>query len=163
MDIWNRPLGPTEMIVVAVVVVLFIWLLLWQARRRSRKIAKDFLAQHPNAAVLYLYVQGLPRSEGTVVCRKGTVSQVFDAKDAPEFGISKGIACYAVPGAVELDAVVSWSKDYYVAKRHHNMQAHLSLQAEPGCGYAAEFDQEKGSVKIIQLEKLSNSEKTGKI
>lgn len=155
MNVWNRPLSTMEMIGIAVVMVLFIWLLLWQARRRSQKIAKDFLAQHPDAAVLYLYVQGLPRSDGKVVCRKGTVSQVFDAKDAPEFGIFQGIACYAVPGPVELDAEVSWRKDYYVAKRHHNMQAHLSLQAEPGCGYAAEFDQEKGSVKIIQLEKPS--------
>ena len=153
MDFWNRPLSTAEMVVVAIVIVLLILLIRWRAQRRSRGIARDFQAKHPDAAVLYLYVQDLPRNDGKLVCRKGTMSQVFDAKDAPGFGVSKGIACYVVPGTVELDATVSWTKDLYVARNHHSMQAHLSLQAEPGCGYAAVFDQKSQSVKMIKLEK----------
>lgn len=153
MNFWNRPLSTPEMIVVAVIIVLLILLLRWRAQRRSRSIAGDFRSEHPDAAVLYLYVQDLPRNDGKVVCHKGTVSQVFDAKDAPGFGVSKGIACYMAPGPVELDATVSWTKDLYVARKHYSMQAHLSLQAEPGCGYAAVFDQNSQHTKIVKLEK----------
>lgn len=155
MNFWNRPLNTTEMIVLAIILVFLIFLIRWQAQRRSRGIAQNFLTEHPDAAVLYLYVQDLPRSDGKVVCRKGTVSQVFDAKDAPGFGISKGIACYVIPGSVELDATVSWTKDLYVARRYHNMQARLSFQAESGCGYAAVFDRESQSMKVITLGKKS--------
>lgn len=153
MDFFNHTLNSTESIIVIVVCVLFILLLLWQARRRSRGIAKSFLEQYPNAAVLYLYVQDLPRNDGKVVCQKGTVSKVFDAKDAPAFGVSHGAACYLVPGFVELDAAVSWTKDLYVARRHNSMQAHFSFQAEPGCGYAAVFDPKSQNAKMIKLEK----------
>lgn len=153
MDFLNHTLSPIESIIVIVVCVLFILLLLWNARRRSRGIAKDFLEQYPNAAVLYLYVQDLPRNDGKVVCQKGTVSKIFDAKDAPAFGVSHGAACYIVPGSVELDATVSWTKDLYVARKHNTMQAHFSFQADPGCGYAAVFDPKSQNAKMIKLGK----------
>lgn len=153
MDFWNHKLTTTESMIMTVVCVLFILLLIWQAKRRSRKIAKDFLEQYPYAAVLYLYVQGLPRNDGKVVCQRGTVSKIFDAKDAPGFGVPHGAACYIAPGSVELDATVSWTKDFYVAKGHGHMQAHFSFQAEPACGYIAVFDYETQNTRIMKLKK----------
>ena len=153
MDFLNRPLAPNESAVLAAVCVLVIVLLIYQSRRRSRGIAKGFLEQHPNAAVLYLYVKDLPRNDAKVVCRKGEVSKVFDAKDAPSFGVSHGAACYVLPGPAELDVTVSWTKDYYIARKHHNMQAAFSFQAEPGCGYAAVFDAETQKADLTKLER----------
>ena len=153
MNFWNHPLSAPETAALAVILVLLILLLRRQAQRRSRSIAENFRSEHPDAAVLYLYVQDLPHNDGKVVCQKGTLSQVFDAKDAPGFGVSKGIACYMAPGPVELDATVSWTKDLYAVRKHYSMQAHLSLQPEPGCGYAAVFAQNSQQLEIIKLEK----------
>lgn len=37
--------------------------------------------------------------------------------------------------------------------RRHQIQTHFSLEAEPGGGYAAVFDQKSQSSKIIKLKK----------
>lgn len=153
MNFFDRPLTSNESAIFIVACVLIIALLIWQARRRTRGIAKGFLEQHPNAAILYLYVQDSPRNDAKIVCRKGEVSKVFDAKDAPAFGVSHGAACYVLPGLVELDITISWTKDYYVAKKHNNMQANFSFQAESGCGYAAVFNAETQNANLIKLER----------
>lgn len=111
------------------------------------------MEQYPDAAVLYLYVHDVPNNDGTVVCKHGTASKVFDVKDAPAFGVSHGTACYLITGYVDLDATVSWTKDYDLIKRRHQIQTHFSLEAEPGGGYAAAFDQKSQSSKIIKLKK----------
>ena len=153
MNFWDRPLTTIESLIIIAAIVLLILLLLWRARRASRKVAKEFLEQHPHAAVLYLYVQDVPNNDGRAVCQHGTTSKVFDAKDAPGFGVAHGAAYYLIPGYVEFDATVSWTKDYYLIKRRHQMQAHFSLQAEPDCAYAAVFDEKKQKEKIIKLDK----------
>ncbi len=153
MNFWDRPLTTIESFAIIVAIVLLSIVLIWRARQTSRRIAKEFLEQYPDAAVLYLYVQDVPNNDGTVVCKRGTASKVFDAKDAPAFGVPHGAACYLIPGYVELDATASWTKDYYLIKRRHQIQAHFSLEAEPGGGYAAVFDQKGQSSKIIKLKK----------
>lgn len=157
MSFWDRPLTTMESFAVIAVIVLLILAILWWARRKSRRIAREFLEQYPNAAVLYLYVQDVPNNDGTVACKRGMASKIFDAKDAPGFGVSHGAACYLVPGHVELDAAVSWTKDYYLIKRRHQIQAQVSLEAEPGGGYAAVFDPKSKSSKIIKLEKKAGN------
>ena len=153
MDFLNRPISATGMLVVLAVCALLIFALRRYAQRSSRRIAKEFLEQNPNAAVLYLYARETRVGGGTVTCRQGTASKTFNAGDAPGFGVSQGVACYLVPGQVEFDATVSWTKDYYLVRRHRQMQAHFSLQAEPGRGYAAVFDPKDQSARIVELEK----------
>ena len=155
MNFWDRPFTTIESLIIIAAIILLILFLLWRARRVSRKVAKEFLEQYPNAAVLYLYVQDVPNNDGRAVCQHGTTSKVFDAKDAPGFGITHGAAYYLIPGYMEFDATVSWTSDYYLVKRRCQRQAHFSFQAEPGCGYAAVFDKENQSSKIIKLEKKS--------
>ncbi len=153
MDFMNRPLAPLESALAFAGCILGILLLLWQARRRSRRIAESFLEQYPQAATLYLYVEGLPRTDGKIRCQKGVVSKVFDARDAPEFGISQGAACRVAPGAVELEVTVSWNKDPGALIQRGNLKGRVSFQAEPGCGYAAVFDKENHTSRIVKLQK----------
>lgn len=126
-DFWNRPLDTSEMIVIAAACILFILALLWWSGKRSRRIAADFLEKYPTAAVLYLTINGIPNHSGKVVSKRGTVSLIFSAKDAPKYGVANGVACYIAPGFVELDASVSWTDDYYVVKRHKELREHLSF------------------------------------
>ena len=97
MNFWDRPLTTIESFAIIVAIVLLSIVLIWRARQTSRRIAKEFLEQYPDAAVLYLYVQDVLSNDGTVVCKRGTASKVFDAKDVPAFGVPRGAACYLIP------------------------------------------------------------------
>lgn len=97
--------------------------------------------------------RGCPAPTEKIRCQKGVVSKVFDARDAPEFGISQGAACRVAPGTVELEVTVSWNKDPGALIQRGNLKGRVSFQAEPGCGYAAVFDKENHTSRIVKLQK----------
>ncbi|OUQ34932.1 hypothetical protein [Faecalibacterium sp. An122] len=135
MDLGNHVVGIKEAIGIVLVFAAFLLLVRWRARRRSETIAWDFLGRYPNAALLYVYLEDAPGNDGKIVSRKGTVSPIFDAGNAPDFGIKKGFACYVAPGPVELDVKASWVEDLYVGKRPRSIRTQVSFHAEPGlCG-----------------------------
>lgn len=151
MDLGNHVVGATEAIGFVLVFAAFLLLVRWRARRRSEAIARDFLGKYPSAALLYVYLEDAPGNDGAVVSRKGVVSPIFDARNAPDFGISKGFACYVAPGPVELDIKATWMEDLYVGKRQHSIRTQVSFQAEPGRGYAVVLNGAARKSKFVKL------------
>lgn len=62
------------------------------------------------------------------------------------------MACYVLPGTMEFDGEINWSKSYYVARKRGSMSAHLTFDAEPGQAYAAVFNTTASNAKIIHLD-----------
>lgn len=85
-------------------------------------------------------------------CIQGTVSKVYDPRTVPGAKVQKGVACHVLPGKVELNVMITWSKSYYVARKHGSMQAHFTFEAMPGRSYAAVFNVKDSSAKIISLD-----------
>ena len=148
-NFFNRPLETHESIIAAAVCVLIIVLLILQARRSSTKIAREFRTRHPDAALLCLYVQDTTRTDGRITCRKGTISKLFDSKDAPESGLKHRAVCLVVPGQTELDVTVTFMTSSRLSRRC-TMRANFSFSAEPNHGYVALFDPESGGAKLTE-------------
>ena len=62
------------------------------------------------------------------------------------------MACHVLPGKVELNVMITWSKSYYVARKHGSMQAHFTFEAMPGRSYAAVFNVAESKAHIISLD-----------
>lgn len=151
MDLGNHVVGIKETIGIVLVFAAFLLLVRWRARRRSETIARDFLGRYPNAALLYVYLEDAPGNDGKIVSRKGTVSPIFDAGNAPDFGVKKGFACYVAPGPVELDVKASWVEDLYVGKRPRSIRTQVSFHAEPVRGYAVVMNGAGLKSKFVKL------------
>ena len=120
----------------------------WQSRR---DISRRFLEEHPDAATLYIYGEDLPSNSAELACIQGTVSKVYGPRTVPDARIKKGAACHALPGTVELNIRMTWTKSYYAARKHGSMEAHVTFEAAPGHSYAAVFNEKGSSAKIISL------------
>ena len=151
LDFLNKPLsGPAQLGLLAVIAVLLL-LLFKLGNKQSKAKSRKFLDSHPDAATLYLYAEDLSDNGGEIECRRGTASQVFSAKDAPSGRMKKGAACHLCPGPVDFEATVTWTGNYYVARKHSRMSAHFTLEAKPGCDYAVVFNTKSKQARIIAL------------
>lgn len=149
----NHVVGvPEALILAALLAVLIAWAR-WQSRRRFARIQQEFLEQCSRPAILYLYVEDAQQNEGKVLCRKGAASPLFDAKNAPEYGVPKGVACYLAPGEVELDLEADWTQDLYLGRRHHCMRTQIAFRAQAGCGYAVVMNEKDQTSRLMPLHK----------
>lgn len=150
-DFLNQPLSGTSSLILIVVLCTVIFAAIKLGHKKARDISKQFLTEHPNAATLYIYGEDLPSNSAELDCIQGTVSEVYDPRTVPDARVKKGVACRALPGRVELNIRITWSKSYYVARRHGSMEAHFTFEAVPGHSYAAVFNVKDSSVKMISL------------
>lgn len=151
-DVLNQPLSGSSMIILMAVLAAVIFLAITLGHKKARDISKQFLAEHPDAATLYFYSDDLPSNDARVECVRGTVSKVYDPRTIPGAKAQKGAACHVLPGAVELNVTISWTKSYYVARKHGSMQARFTFEAAPGHSYAAVFNIEDSTAKIISMD-----------
>lgn len=151
-DFINQPLDTTSSLILVVVLAAIIFLAIKLGHKKARDISKQFLTQNPNAATLYLYSDDLPSNSAELNCIQGTVSKVFDPRTVPGAKVQKGVACHVLPGMVELNVTITWTKSYYVARKHGSMSAHFNLTAEAGRSYAAVFNIKESSARIITLD-----------
>lgn len=143
---------PEALILAALLAVPIVWAR-WQSRRRFARIKQEFLMQCSCPAILYLCVEDARQNEGKVLCRKGAASPLFDAKNAPEYGVPKGVACYLAPGEVELDLEADWTHDLYLGKRHHCMQTQIAFRAQAGRGYAVVMNEKDQTSRFMPLHR----------
>lgn len=151
-DFINQPISTPGMVVIAVILLLAIYIPVQMEHKKSKSGAQRYLAEHPDAAVLYLYGEDLPSNGAEIQCARGTASSLFEAKYIPQSKVDKGMACYVLPGAVEFNGEIKWTKSYYVARKHGSMSARFTFEAEPGRSYAAVFNTEVASAKIVHLD-----------
>lgn len=152
LEFLNQPLSGGASLILVVVLGALIFAAIKLGHKKARDVSKQFLTEHPHAATLYLYGEDLPSNSAELACIQGTVSKVYDPRTVPGAKLQKGVACHMLPGKVELDVMITWSKSYYVARKHGSMQAHFTLEAMPGHSYAAAFNVKDSSAKIISLD-----------
>ena len=151
-DFLNQPLSTPALAVIVIVLLLVIFLAIQREHKKSGSGSRQYLAEHPNAAALYLYAEDLPSNGAEVQCIRGTASKLFEAKYIPQSKVDKGMACYVLPGTVEFNGSISWTKNYYAARKHGGMSAHFTFEAEAGRSYAAVFNTQTSGAKIIHLD-----------
>ena len=152
LDFLNQPLSSTSSLILVAVLAVVIFAAIKLGHKKARDISKQFLTEHPNAATLYLYGEDLPSNSAELDCIQGTVSKVYDPRTVPGAKAQKGVACHVLPGIVELNVTISWTKSYYVARKHGSMQAHFRFEAAPGHSYAAVFNVAESKAHIISLD-----------
>lgn len=151
-DFLNQPLSGASSLILIAVLCAVIFAAIKLGHKKARDISRQFLTEHPNAATLYIYGEDLPSNSAELDCIQGAVSRVYDPRTVPGAKVQKGVACHALPGKVELNVRITWSKSYYVARKHGSMQAHVAFEAAPGHSYAAVFSVKDSSVKIMSLD-----------
>lgn len=151
-DFLNQPLSGSSSLILVVVLCAVIFAAIKLGHKKARDISKQFLLKYPNAATLYIYGEDLPSNSAELECIQGSASKVYDPRTVPGAKVQKGVACHVLPGTVELNIRITWSKSYYVARTHGNMQAHLAFEAAAGRSYAAVFHVKESSVKIVPLD-----------
>lgn len=148
----NQPLSGASSLILIVVLGAVIFAAIKLGHKKARDISKQFLTEHPDAATLYIYGEDLPSNSAELDCVQGTVSKVYDPRTVPGAKVQKGVACHVLPGTVELNVRITWSKSYYVARKHGSMQAHFRFEAAPGHSYAAVFSVKDSKAQIISLD-----------
>lgn len=151
-DLLDQPISTPVMLALVAVMLAVIYLAIQWEHKKSRDTSRKYLAEHPDAATLYLYAEDLPSNGAEIQCIRGTASKLFEAKCIPQTKVSKGMACHVLPGTVEFNGSISWTKNYYAARKHGSMSAHFTFQAEAGRSYAAIFDTEASGAKLIHLD-----------
>lgn len=151
-DFLSQPLSGTSSLLLIAVLGAVIFAAIKLGHKKARDISKQFLAEHPNAATLYIYGEDLPSNGAELDCIQGTASKVYDPRTVPGARAQKGAACHVLPGKVEFNIRITWSKSYYVARKHGGMQAHFTFEAAPGHSYAAVFSVKDSSAKIVSLD-----------
>lgn len=154
-NIWNvlnQPLSGLSITILMVVLVAVIVLAITLGHKKARDISKKFLAEHPNAATLCIYGEDLPSNGAELEYIQGTASKVYDPRTVPGAKVQKGVACHVLPGIIELSIRITWSKSYYVTRKHGSMQAHFTFGAVPGHSYAAVFHVEDSKAQIVSLD-----------
>ncbi len=116
LDFLNQPLSGTSSLILVAVLAVVIFVAIKLGHKKARDISKQFLTEHPNAATLYLYGEDLPSNSAELDCIQGTVSKVYDPRTVPGAKAQKGVACHVLPGKVELNVMITWSKSYYVVR-----------------------------------------------
>lgn len=151
-DFIDQPLSGSSTLILLVVLCAVIFIAIKLGHKKARDISRQFLEEHPNAATLYIYGEDLPSNSAELECIRGAVSKVYDPRTVPGAKMAKGVACHALPGTVELNIRLTWSKSYYVARKHGSMQAHFAFEAAAGRSYAAVFNVKDSSAKLISLD-----------
>lgn len=151
-DFLNQPLSGASSMILLAVLLAVIFAAIKLGHKKARDISRQFLSEHPNAATLYIYGEDLPSNSAELECIRGTVSKVYDPRTVPGAKVKKGVACHVLPGTVELNIRLTWSKSYYVVRKHGGMQAHFTFEAEAGHSYAAVFNAKASSAKLISLD-----------
>ncbi len=151
-ELVNQPLSPMATLLLVGGCLAVIFLAIRLGHGQSRKVSARFLAEHPDAATLYLYAEDLPSNSAELEGIRGTFSKVFDPRTVPGAKIQKGAACHVLPGTVELNGTITWTKDYHVARKHGRMGAHFTFEAAPGGAYAAVFHTGSSTTKIVSLD-----------
>lgn len=129
-----------------------LFLLFKLGNKQSKAKSQKFLASCPDAATLYLYAEDLPDNGGEVECLRGVASKVFAAKDAPSGRVTKGAACHLLPGVVDCEVTVTWTSNYFAARKHSRMSARFTVDARPGCDYAAVFNTKSQKARLLVLD-----------
>ena len=151
-DFINQPLSGVSSLILIAVLSAMIFVAIKLGHKKAKDISKQFLSEHPDAATLYIYGEDLPSNSAELDCIQGTVSKVYDPRTVPGAKVQKGVACHVLPGTVELNVRITWSKSYYVARKHGSMQAHFRFEAAPGHSYAAVFSVKDSKAQIISLD-----------
>ena len=151
-DFINQPLSGVSSLILIAVLSAMIFVAIKLGHKKAKDISKQFLSEHPDAATLYIYGEDLPSNSAELDCIQGTVSKVYDPRTVPGAKVQKGVACHVLPGTVELNVRITWSKSYYVARKHGSMQAHFRFEAAPGHSYAAVFSVKDSRAQIISLD-----------
>ena len=151
-DFINQPLSGASSLILIAVLGAVIFAVIKLGHKKARDISKQFLSEHPDAATLYIYGEDLPSNSAELDCMQGTVSKVYDPRTVPGARVQRGVACHVLPGTVELNVRITWSKSYYVARKHGSMQAHFRFEAAPGHSYAAVFSVKDSKAQIISLD-----------
>ena len=151
-DFINQPLSGVSSLILIAVLSAMIFVAIKLGHKKARDISKQFLSEHPDATTLYIYGEDLPSNSAELDCIQGTVSKVYDPRTVPGAKVQKGVACHVLPGTVELNVRITWSKSYYVARKHGSMQAHFRFEAAPGHSYAAVFSVKDSKAQIISLD-----------
>lgn len=152
LDFLNQPLNGTSSLVLVAVLLTIIFIAIKLGHKKARDISKQFLSEHPNAATLYIYGEDLPSNSAELEGAQGIASQVYDPRTVPGAKVQKGVACHVLPGTIEMNITITWSKSYYVARKHGSMQAHFRFEALPGHSYAAVFNVAESKAHIISLD-----------
>lgn len=151
-DFLNQPLSGTSSLILIAILIAIIFAAIKLGHKKARDISKQFLTEHPDAATLYFHADDLPSNDARPECIQGTISKVYDPRTVPGAKIQKGAACHVLPGIVELNVTISWTKSYYVARKHGSMQAHFRFEAAPGHSYAAVFNVAESKAHIVSLD-----------
>ena len=151
LEFLNQPLNGTSSLILVVVLVAVIFIAIKLGHKKARDISKQFLSEHSDAATLYIYGEDLDSNSAELECIRGVVSKVYDPRTVPGAKAQKGVACHVLPGTVELNVRITWSKSYYVARKHGSMQAHFCFEAAPGHSDAAVFNVKDSKAQIISL------------
>ena len=122
LEFLNQPLNGTSSLILVVVLVAVIFIAIKLGHKKARDISKQFLSEHSDAATLYIYGEDLDSNSAELECIRGVVSKVYDPRTVPGAKAQKGVACHVLPGTVELNVRITWSKSYYVARKHGSMQ-----------------------------------------
>lgn len=151
-DFLNQPLSGSSSLILLAGLLAIIFAAIKLGHKKARDISKQFLTEHPDAATLYFCADDLPSNDARPECIQGTISKVYDPRTVPGARIQKGAACHVLPGIVELNVTISWTKSYYVARKHGSMQAHFRFEAMPGHSYAAVFNVAESKAHIVSLD-----------
>lgn len=151
-DFINQPLSGASSLILIAVLGAVIFVAIKVGHKKAREISKQFMSEHPDAATLYIYGEDLPSNSAELDCIQGTVSKVYDPRTVPGAKAQKGVACHVLPGTIEMNITITWSKSYYVARKHGSMQAHFRFEAVPGHSYAAVFNVKNSKAQIISLD-----------
>lgn len=151
-DFINQPLSGTSLLLLTAALGAVIFGAIRLGHKRARDLSGKFLEEHPDAATLYVYGEDLPSNGARLECIRGTASGVFDPRTVPGAKVRKGAAFHLLPGEVELNIGITWSKSYYVARKHGSMQAHFAFEALPGRSYAAVFSVRDSGARMISLD-----------
>ena len=141
----NQPLGPAALAVVMALCLVGLVLLLKLGRKQSRAVSAKILAEHPDAATLYVYAQDLDKSGGEVECIHGTASKLFDSIDVPQPPVRKGVACHLLPGHTELLVTLT-------LRDKAKANARCSFEVLPRCSYGVVFTAADKSAKLVRLD-----------
>ena len=148
-EILSKPLSGLEAVIVLVICFVCFYLLARLERWRVRRKARKFPVRHPDAAMIYLYIMDQPVRDAKIACEKGKMSQAFPVKDSGPSEVRKGAACYASPGPVEFNVLVSCGARRSDAGARHRFIGHFSFCAEQNGVYDVVFDARSGRSRLI--------------
>lgn len=143
----EKPLSNLEIGIIFAAMLLLIGLLIWVDICRNARNCKKFLKQHPNAALICVFVDGEPAMQGRFVCSKGNATPLFRLPASGHPSGERGLAFYSLPGLVQGNLMVQSKQN----RQNAAMSGRLSFCAEANAVYQAEFSSRDGTLKMELL------------